>query len=178
MTTVTAIVSAYYAQQFILDRIYNLLEQDPRPEIIVVCQRHSHEEVVASCFPVKVIQTDDIPFISVAWNIGIKAATGDYVTNANSDDKLKPGALALMADTLDLHPEIGVVFGNVDRIIEGEKTGAEWKRCKQPQGEYDTAELLGGRYIIGAMPMWRRELGLYDENIRFAQDYEVFARLA
>jgi GT2 family glycosyltransferase len=177
--TVTAIISAYYAQQFILYRLYNLQEQDPLPEIIVVCQKYSPESVVAATFNgVRVIETNDIPWISVAWNIGIRAATGDYVTNANSDDKLKPGALAQMADALDLHPECGVVFSNVDRLIEGENIGKEWKRTQQGTGEYDTTELINGRYIIGAMPMWRRKLGFYDEKVRVAQDYEFFARLA
>lgn len=177
MRTVTAIVSAYYAQQFILDRLYNLQEQDPQPEIIVVCQRFSPEEVIASCFPVKIIQTDDIPSISVAWNLGIEAASGDYVTNANSDDRLYPGALAQMADVLDTHPEIGVVFGDSDRQEPGKKP-EPWKRIKQGTGEYDTKELMAGRSAIGAMPMWRKELGLYDPEIRIAQDFEFFIRLA
>jgi glycosyltransferase involved in cell wall biosynthesis len=112
-----------------------------------------------------------------AWNIGIKAAQTPYITNANCDDRLYPGALKKMADILDKETTYGVVYANQDIVTE---IGGD------PIGQFTWAEgglkeLMQGCFV-GPMPMWRRKLhdryGYFDENYKSAGDYEYWLRLA
>ena len=170
----SAIVSAYYAEQYIEGRIANLMEQSELPEIVVVAKKGSVEaKKAAGC---KVIETDDIPTIYKAWNMAIEASTGDYITNANCDDRLYPNALKLMADTLYTQPDYAAVYTNVDRVKEiGGPPHAvyEW-------GEGGLEYMLTKGCFMGPMPMWRKSLhdkyGLFDPEMRSAGDYEFWMR--
>ena len=187
---VSAIVSAYYAEQFIQDRLDNLAMQAPMPELVVLTKRGSKEEEITKEFNVdwyshgivKHIITDGTPTIYEAWNMGIKASKGEYVCNANSDDLFKPGALRRMAKVMDDNPDIGVVFSNV--YVEHEDgRGNEWKRIPDETGPWNNPiETLINRCVVGPMPMWRKSLhdehGYFDEQYRHAADYEMWLRFA
>ena len=181
---VSAIISAYYAEEYLIGRLDNLMSQGEGTEVVVVMQRNSPETRAISeyrCFqssPVSgcVVLTDSIPTIYEAWNLGIEASSGKYLTNANSDDRLYPGALSYLADALDNHPDAAVVYANSDIVTE--IGGAPVNRYEMPQGGFD--ELMQGCFV-GPMPMWRRDLhvkhGLFDANFRTAGDYEFWLRV-
>lgn len=175
MTKVSAIVSAYYAADYIEGRLINLLEQSPRPEIIVIAQQGSIEEHVARSHDCLVLTTVGIPTIYKAWNIGIRACSGEYITSANCDDVLYKDALSTMAKALDKHAECGVVYSDID-IKEAGKELRTWKR-KEP-----TLENLMTSCAPGPFPVWRKSLhnkyGLFNETFKVAGDYEFWLRLA
>jgi len=187
LVKVSAIISAYYAADFLAGRIENLLEQSEKPEVIVVCQNGSAEKAIAEKFNVIIITTDDIPTVYEAWNMGIKNATGKYITNANSDDRLYEHGIKRLADVLDKNTKYAVAYGNQDIVedLEAEpKERFEWQ-------EGGLAELLHGCFL-GPMPMWRKSLhdtyGYFLESERLrngdiykyqiASDYEFWLRLA
>lgn len=175
---VSAIISAYHCEGYLRGRIDNLLQQTERPEIIIVCQNGSREHDIACEYEqVIVIATRDIPTIYEAWNIGIKAANGKYVTNANSDDRLKPNALKTMADILDKESTYGLAYADSEIVTEiGGKVAGVYKWI---EGGLD--ELLSGCFI-GPMPVWRKNLhdrfGYFDEAYHVAGDYEMWLRFA
>jgi glycosyltransferase involved in cell wall biosynthesis len=176
VTSVTAIVSAYYAERYIRDRINNLQRQRPEPEIIVVAQRGSYEEGVSIAMGGCVhVQTEDIPTIYSAWNSAIAIATGDYLTNANCDDRHNEGALSILAKALDANQDAALVYGDNDVI--------------HPNGVITTHKRGGGGIdvlkrtcFVGPMPMWRRTLhdtyGMFDGTLHSAGDYEFWLRIA
>lgn len=175
---VTAIISAYYCDQYLDGRIKNLLEQDENLAIIAIAKKDSKEvAILADCPQVEVILTDDVPGIYEAWNLGIRSSKTKYVTNANSDDRLVPCALKKMADILDKESTYGVVYSNVNIVkeIDGVPVGRyTWK-------EGGLAELMRGCFL-GPMPMWKKTLhdryGYFDEEYKSAGDYEFWLRLA
>jgi len=177
MTKVSAIVSAYYAEEYIEGRIANLKAQDCELEIVVIAQLDTPEAKVARTNKCTVIYTPDIPTIYDAWNMGIKEASGDYVTSANSDDRLYPGALARMAQLLDDKQHIGVVYPDVNIVeeIDGKPVS------KFTWAEGGLAKLLEGCFV-GPAPMWRKSLhekhGHFDAAFHIAGDYEWWLRLA
>lgn len=175
---ISAIVSAYYAEEYIINRLGNLFNQNTQLEIIVVAQEGSVELDAARAVDVVVVPTIGIPTIYDAWNMGIRMAKGDYITNANCDDRLYPGALQKMATVLDKNPDVGLVFSAVDMTIEGEHP-KYWKRISNKTGVFKNAlETLKAMCIIGPMPMWRRNLGYFDGTMKHAGDYEFFMRVA
>ena len=181
--TVTALISAYYAERFLAGRIENLLEQKPIPEMVVVCQIASQEERIARNYPVRVIVTPDIPTISEAWNIAIRAASGDYCCIANTDDTWDNQGIQKMTAILNDNPDVGLVWGDVLYIKDG-KTFANPDRGHIGRGGRvgNIAKMLSERYFIGNMPMWRRSLhaqhGYFDEGYEIACDYDWCLRLA
>jgi glycosyltransferase involved in cell wall biosynthesis len=123
------------------------------------------------------------PGLYAAWNAGIGEATGRFVANLNSDDRLRPDALEVMARELDAHPEAALVYGDSlvtrrpDETFEESSSGGE--RLSFPDYSH---EALLARCICGPHPMWRRGLheriGLFDESFVFAGDYEFWMRIA
>ena len=180
---VSALVSAYYSEEFLEGRLVNLLEQDGPPEVLVVCQKGSPEAVIAKDFDVRVIVTPGIPTIGVAWNIAIRAASRDYCVVANTDDRFIPGGLKLMSDVLDNNPDVGYVFSDV-HIADRGFTTLWHNRGRLLSGGVvkNAAALLKQRYFCGPMPMWRRDLhtihGWYNEDYIVASDYDWVLRLA
>jgi len=184
MTTASAIISAYYAEEYLAGRIENLLGQTLIPQIVVVCQERSREFEIACGYEknnhhgcILVTTTPSIPTVYDAWNIGIRVSTGGYLTNANSDDRHDQDAIRMLVKTLDKYPEYCVAYPDVDRVekIGGPAVGRfVWK-------EGGLKELLGGCFI-GPMPMWRSALhkryGYFDGEFSSAGDYEFWLRLA
>lgn len=172
MPKVTAIISAYYSEQFLQNRIVNLWSQDLVPEIIIVCQKGSPEHKMAPKF-CELVLTDNIPNVYEAWNLGIRIATGDYITNANTDDLLYDNSLRRMANALD--DGASVCFSDVD--VRDETGICPWKRIAR----FDVEELKK-RSFIGPMPMWKKSLhdkyGLFDDTYQVAGDWEFFLRVA
>ena len=150
-------------------------------QIIVVAQKGSKEETIASQYGLKVVPTKNIPSIGKAWNIAIEHATGDYLTTANCDDRYLIGGLKRMAEVLDNNPDVGLVFSQVD-IDDGENQ-FPWQRINNDTGEVeDIRKVLETRCIIGPMPMWRKSLhnqiGLFNEVYTVASDYDMWRRMA
>lgn len=182
MTTVSAIVSAYYAKDFLPGRLENLLSQLPLPEIVIVCRQDSPEHEIALEHSRKnenivIVTTPDIPTIYAAWNMGISVASGEYVTNANSDDRLYPNALKKLAEALDNNKKYSVAYSDAD--IVDVLNGPPIDRFEWMEG--GISELLVGCFL-GPWPMWRKSLhekyGVFDAEMHSAGDYEFWLRLA
>lgn len=174
---ISAIVSAYYAERYLDGRLENLLAQTPKPEVIVVCKVESQEHVIASKYDVRLVLTQNIPTIYDAWNMAITEATGEYITNANCDDRLYPFALAKLSEALDKHPQYSIAYSDCDIVdtIGGKPIGRyEWL-------EGDIEQLLAGCFL-GPCPMWRKSLhdkhGMFDAEMHAAGDYEYWLRLS
>ena len=190
MVKLTCLLSTYHDLPLLQGRLDNLLTQrEVDMELIVIAQRGSMEWDIFNRWAEKFgtmpysghgfkrIETDGIPTLYDAWNMGIKIAEGEYLTNTNTDDRLYEGALQRMIDVLDNEPDVGVVYPDVDRVatIDGEPFGTfTWA-----EGDIDV--LLQGCFL-GPMPMWRRSLhdeyGMFDEGMHSSGDYDFWLRLA
>jgi glycosyltransferase involved in cell wall biosynthesis len=185
MSKVSCIVSAYFAEPYLEGRLQNLMEQKPTPEIVIICQADSFEHFLVTdlCLknpdaPIVLVTTPDVPTIYKAWNLGIKAASGEYITNSNCDDRLYPGALAHLAEALDKNgKKYAVAYSDAD-VVE-QLGGLPVNRYEWAEGGIE--ELLTGCFL-GPWPMWKKSLhdrhGYFDEAMHSAGDYEFWLRLA
>ncbi|MEW5976528.1 MAG: glycosyltransferase [Acidobacteriota bacterium] len=187
---VSAIVSTYRAERFIEGRLQDLLQQSlgERLEIIVVdsnspeieraiveryCRRHPN---------IQYLRTDVRENVYQAWNRGIKAASGQYVTNANTDDRLRSDALEVLAEELNQNPNVALVYA--DFLITGTENmtlDSHIRTGYSRKPDYDPSIMLAGCHM-GPQPMWRRsihdEIGYFDESFEASGDYEFWCRLA
>ncbi len=119
---VSAIVSTYNSERFIRNCLQGLVNQTlhrkGRLEIIVVNSGSIQnelsivEEFRRTSPHIRYIRTEERETVYQAWNRGIRAACGTYVTNANTDDRFAPDALEAMAKELDRNPAIHAVYGD------------------------------------------------------------------
>ena len=119
-----------------------------------------------------------------AINRGLSMATGAVVGWLNSDDYFLPGALQRIASTFAASDTVQWVHGDciiVDRKgNEVRKWIAAYKRYQSKH--YSRNRLLASNFISQMTVFWRRDLikkvGLLDESLPLAFDYEYWLRLA
>lgn len=190
---VSAIVSTYNSEIYMRGCLEDLTGQTlfaaGRLEIVVVDSASPQNEgaIVLEFIGkygdrIRYIRTDTRETIYQAWNRGIKAAQGKYVTNANTDDRHRADALEQMALTLDANPNVALVYGDSLVTCYPNQTFERHIRCGYHlRPEYQPEIMLSGCHM-GPQPMWRRlvhdAVGYFSEQYRSAGDYEFWCRIA
>ena len=187
---VSAIVSTYNSEKFIRGCLDNLINQTlyvkGELEIIVINSGSQQDEgkIVKEYQRkhknIKYLKTSK-ETIYQAWNRGIKAANGKYITNANTDDRHRRDALEVLAQTLDTKNDIALVYA------DSKVTGVENEKFETAPAtgfllwpEYNSTNLFRICYV-GPQPMWRKSLhkkyGYFDGSFKSAGDYEFWLRI-
>ena len=120
---------------------------------------------------------------SVATNVGIARARGEYVTLLDDDDEWPADRLSRMAAILDdAPPNVGLVYGW--RISVDDSTG---EIVEHPHHTYEGdrffEEMLTNNFLVGggvlmARTSAARTIGGYDENMYVHKDWDFVARVA
>lgn len=163
---VSAIVSTYNSEKFIEGKIRDLLNQTivPSLEIIIVNSgsQQNEDKIINEYLPhysfIKYIRTEERETIYQAWNRGINAATGKYLTNANTDDRLRTDAYEKLSSFLEENKNVGLVYADqVLSTVENETFHYARKNKIIQFPEFNKLYLIE-RCIIGSQPMWRSEI--------------------
>ncbi|MFH1130385.1 MAG: glycosyltransferase, partial [Pseudomonadota bacterium] len=119
---VTAVVSAYKSQEFLDGRLRNLVEQTLFAkgvlEVIVIDSASPQEEHTiagkyTSRYPnIRYFRTAERETVYSAWNRGMEMAEGEYLINANTDDRFAVDGLEVLSNSLDNSPDVSCVYGN------------------------------------------------------------------
>jgi glycosyltransferase involved in cell wall biosynthesis len=117
-----------------------------------------------------------------AWNVLIKASSGDYIVPANVDDKFSPDYIEIMSAHLDADKNLSLVYPSGFYTDDKEATWEDKRAyARLPASPFRTHFFMHGCYIH-PHPMWRRSLhdkyGWFDETLKSAGDYEWYLRLA
>jgi glycosyltransferase involved in cell wall biosynthesis len=189
---VSAIVSTYNAERLIRgcleDLVNQTLYQKGELEIIVVDSgSEQNEKTVVGEFQQKhrgihCLKTKRRETVYAAWNRGIRASSGRYITNANTDDRHRKDALEVMADVLENNPDTGLVYADVIITETENETFENHTRTGHYQWpDFDRTALSVGCFI-GPQPMWRKSLhntyGYFDESFSASGDWEFWLRIA
>ncbi|MDO5642259.1 MAG: glycosyltransferase [Paracoccus sp. (in: a-proteobacteria)] len=129
--TVSVVVLAYGPADLTLACLHSLTGQNesyPALEVIVVdngpagAERDRLRARAASDARIRLIENEENLGFAGGNNIGIQAATGDYVLLLNNDTYVPPGAIAAMVRHLERNPDLGIIgpltnnIGNEARI--------------------------------------------------------------
>lgn len=121
-----------------------------------------------------------------AFNRGLEHATGEFLVRLDADDLLTPGCLARAVALFDHRRDVGLVYGNpyhfqtaqpplprVSRLSWAVWSGADWlaERCRTGVNCITTPEAMLRMSVV-------REVGPLDTRLRFAQDMEMWCRVA
>jgi glycosyltransferase involved in cell wall biosynthesis len=116
-----------------------------------------------------------------AWNVGAKAARGDYLTNTNMDDLRRRDSLQMQAATLDSLPFVDVVYQDLFYTFDPRLSFIDITAF----GLQTRLPVITPHNMIQFnsphnAPMWRKrlhdELGYFDTNYQSAGDYEFWMR--
>lgn len=113
-----------------------------------------------------------------AINKGFNRASGEILAWLNSDDVYSPGAVSDAVNYLIDHPQIGMVYGDLDFIDENGKVIGKFNAAQT-----DLPRLRRG-YVHIPQPSaffraehWKK-VGPLDPSFFFAMDYDLWTRLA
>jgi len=116
---------------------------------------------------------------SHAFNKGLSKSSGDIIGWLNSDDVYYPGALKKVVQVFNEHPEVDVVFGNVNFIDEN---GKVLHRTKEITLDLNTYVFTERCYHANAAGFFRKhcfeKYGLLNEKLVYSMDYELYLRFA
>jgi glycosyltransferase involved in cell wall biosynthesis len=191
---ISAIISTYNGERFLRSRLDNLLSQTVSDEMeIVVVDSGSLQNELAILNEygngnqsIRFIRTER-EGLYAAWNRAVKMARGEYLTNANVDDRLRSDALETLVDALERAQHAALSYGDMF-ITENEEDIISCKSLERKERwielewpDFSHRRLLLG-CICGPQPVWRRslhtEFGLFDESYTVCGDWEFWLRVA
>ncbi len=191
---VSAIVSTYNSEKFIAGCLQGLVEQTlyqkGQLEIIVIdANSPQNEKAIVEDFQkkhahIRYLRTATRETVYEAWNRGVKMARGVYLTNANTDDRLRSNAIEKLAGLLEENPDKVLAYGNSlvttvanETFANNSSDGSEdliWP-------DFDRRTMHSWCYI-GPHPVWRKslheEIGYFDTSLKSAADWEFWLRAA
>ena len=117
--------------------------------------------------------------ITQSLNILLGLARGRYIARMDADDLSYPHRLAVQVDFMQKNPAVWVC-GGFHSIVRGEQ---EWNRGVPLTHDEITAAMLFGNKLAHPFVMlngdaFREHKLLYDKKMKYAQDYELWARIA
>jgi len=187
---VTAIASLYRGGDFIEQFMDNITSQgifDDYCELVIVdadSPEHEYETIkryLAKHKNINYIRMNYRIGIYDAWNVGAKAARGDYLTNTNLDDLRRNDSLERQAAVLDNLPFVDVTYQDLyytfDPRLSFEEISSFGYETNLPI--VTTYNLMQYNSPHNA-PMWRKslheELGYFNTHYKSAGDYEFWMR--
>jgi glycosyltransferase involved in cell wall biosynthesis len=190
---ISIITSVFNGDDFIESFLQDMTRQTifkEKCELILINANSpgNEEEIILKykeMYPENIIyhKLEEDPGIYGVWNIGVEMSTGEYLTNANLDDRKAPWSLETHAKTLYANSNVDLVYA--DMLITDspnetwEKNSSNDRKYNFPEYSFDNLKMVN---MPHASPMWRRSLhaehGFFNAKYRSAGDWEMWLRAA
>ena len=180
--SVTAVIPCYNAAPFLAEALGSVRAQtQPVADLIVVDDGSTDgTSDIARALGARLLLTGGRQGPSRARNLGARAAQTALVAFLDADDLWLPPHCALLRTALASAPEAAMAFGRIQMF--GSAGDIPTPRRSPEHDEAALPELLIDNPIPQSATMVRREvfqeLGGYREDMRFAEDYDLWLRMA
>lgn len=188
MPRVSVVMPTFNCAAFIGAALKSVFAQSYRDYEVVVVDDGSTDDTAAALDPCKgkiryLRQENQGP--AAARNLAVASSGGELIAFLDADDLWRPDKLARQVAFLDDHPTCALVHGEVDVIDESGRL-----LCRRYDRQHGRPVLRGPcvtellKHSVIHMPtvIERRrhfdEAGGFDENLRYAEDYLHWIRLA
>ncbi len=182
MSLVSIVIPCYGGSRYLAMAIESCLRQTYRELDVIVVDDASPDDCaeIAERFArsdsrVRVIRRPQNGGVSRAFNTGMEAARGAYLTRLAQDDIFDESAVDVMVRRLEELPEAGLVYCD-SHVIDDEGNVIDHICVPPPE------EVLAFRNRIGLCVMWRRavweQVGGFDPRFDTAEDFDYWLRIA
>jgi glycosyltransferase involved in cell wall biosynthesis len=179
---VSVVIPCFNYGRYLATAIESALAQDTECEIIVVDDGSTDETaaVAARYAGVRYLRQPNRG-LPAARNAGLGASTGEYVIFLDADDRLLPIAASTGVDALARQPYAAFAVGRERKVAVDLSPLPESFRPRVDRDHY--VSLIRRCWILtpGAVTFRRRalmQIGAFDVGMRFAEDYELYLRIA
>ena len=190
---ISILTSVYDGDEFIRPFLEDITRQtifEEKCELVLVNANTpgNEEEVIKEYlekYPNNIIyeKLDEDPGIYGTWNKAIELSSGEYVTNANLDDRKAPNSIEAHAKALFTNQDVDLVYA--DSFITSSPNETFEENTSQGR-RYNFEQFSKEAMLRGNQPhnnpMWRKSLhdknGLFESDYKSAGDWEFFLRCA
>lgn len=182
------IVPAYRAADFIGDAVESVLDQTFGDFELIVINDGSPdtERLERALEPYR----DSIRYLrqenrgpAGARNAGVRAARAELVAFLDADDLWLPELLEAQIQLLDGTSRPDLVYADALLFGDADVEGRRWMELNPSRGPVTPESLLLGRCVVNTSTVVARrgalvDVGLFDEELRRSQDFDMWLRLA
>ncbi len=183
MKKVSVIIPVYMGEKFIEESLECVFNQTYKNIEIIVVYDKSEDKTLERLEKYKekiiLIKQPEKTKLSIARNVGIKHASGEFIAFLDADDLMHPKRIELQVKLLKENPEVGLCYtyvANIDKdgFLTALREQVPWigkmekywyRRC----------------FIAVSSVMARKSLleaaGLFDEKLPFVEDFDFWLRL-
>ena len=182
---VTVLMPVYNAARYVGDAVRTILAQTCSSFELLVIDDGSTDDsprIVASFDDsrVRIVRNDRNLGLTPSLNRGLALARGEIIARQDADDLSEPMRLERQLAFLDANPDVAVVGSWYRKIDE---TGQPLGDRRLPLSDTELKwALLSYCPIVHSAAMFRRDdilvLGGYDERFVYAQDFDLWSRVA
>ncbi len=184
---ITIIVPCFNAQNTIKETIESVLKQTYNNYEILIINDGSTDNSVEVCTNythsddrISIISINN-QGVSVARNIGIQHAQGEYIAFLDSDDLWHPKKLEKQIEYLSDHPDVGVCFSKVEFLSQAGQSLNQYSTVPA-QGLVATGLLTENLTCTTSNILCRqqviKDVGPFNTTMSFAEDQEWLLRVA
>lgn len=178
-----------YIEQFLEDITNQTIFEEKCELVIVNADSPGNEEEVINKYlekyPNNIVykRLRKDPGIYGVWNEAIRMSSGEFLTNANLDDRKAPNSLEEHAKALVAYEDVDLVYSDMlvtDKPNETfENNSSNGRKYETPEFSFDLLKMIN---MPHAAPLWRKTIhekyGFFDEQYRSAGDWELWLRAA
>lgn len=193
---VSTVIPVRNCKSYIHECLESILNQSVREIEIIVVDDGSDDfqyfQLTGLDSRIKVVRLDGVG-VSAARNAGMRAAAGRYIAFLDADDVWFPGKLAAQIRYLEMHSEVGCVFGAFTKWFSdhsGQFAPANdlivdcsaIETSDPERSGWLYTRLLSGLLVGMNTAVIRREvfehLGGFDESMRIGEDYLFWLKVS
>jgi glycosyltransferase involved in cell wall biosynthesis len=190
MVDVSVALTVYNGSAYLREAVESILSQTYRDFEFIIVNNASTDETLPYLQSlkdprIKLIHLETNQGQTRALNRAIQEASGRWVARMDADDLSMPERLAVQRGYLSTHPKAAVVGSWTDEI---DNQGRHLKRMKYPTDPWEIrCHLLSDgdlthRCLAHPSVMFLKkavvEAGGYNEQVAYAQDYDLWTRLS
>lgn len=177
-------MSIYNGEKYLSEAVESILGQTLRDFDFIIVDDGSTDNTLNILHDyekeekrIKIIENSQNIGLTRSLNNALKAASGKYIARMDADDISSKERLEKQADFLDRNP--GVAVAGSDAVVIDDQENI-LKKVVMP---HDLEQKIKKRnYMLHGSLMFRKnvlkKLGGYDEEMRYAQDYELLLRIS
>jgi glycosyltransferase involved in cell wall biosynthesis len=172
---VSVILPVYNGEEFLVDAIASIQQQDYRPLEIILVDDGSTDQTarIAVDFQADVhyvYQSNSGP--ASARNRGLTLAQGHFVAFLDADDLWPTNKLRFQIDFLNAHPQVEIALGRVQcmHLMRTNHSKPEFKPFREPAVIFNVGAAVIRKSVFN-------RVGYFDESMRYSEDVDWFMRV-